>query len=260
MKKSLGYFSAVAAAAVLMGSTASYAIPLVDFKPVPTSPALPEFALSTTQFTSSVGTISSNSLNPIGGANLGGLLIETPLIVPGAIPGKVITAAGTTQFYDTTLDLSAQVMNNALSFNVPGFGQQVVQPISSGTFAIYASSSPATAGVLLLSGRFSTGGIGGVLGASTAGVQANSVVYTGGAIYDELVVALGGVPTPGDLSLSLIDLSTPVALTGPQGGQQLSPFTANATGLFSVPVVPEPGTLGWLATPGLLLLGRRRRA
>lgn len=256
MKMNSKLFSVVTAA-VLGTTVMAKAAQLVTFTPFPTSSTLPEFALTPTQFVSSIGTLSGNSSDPFNPVNVGGLLIQTPLTIPGVIAGKQINiSTGSTQFYDTSLVLSTSVTANAQSFVVPGFGTEDVQPTSSGSFAFYASSSPATAGTLLLSGTFTTGAIGGADGGSTASFQSNDVTYTGGAIFAELPPGV----TTGNLSISMTDLSVPVSLAGTPGSLQMVPFTANATGLYSTPVIPEPASAAAFGLPGLLLLARRRRA
>lgn len=270
MKNKFSVLGVLAAAAVCGAVSATEAAQLVNFIPVPVSPTTPEFALTGSSFSATTGTVSSNSADPLNPVNQGGLLIETPFTIPGAIPGSVVTATGSTQFYDVTLVLSGSVTSNALSFNVPGQGAQVVQPVTGGSFTLYASSAVANAGVVLLSGTFANGSISGTAGDSVAGFNVGAITYTSGVIYNALLAALGGnQPQPGSLSVSLNDLSTPLAIAGgtPFGIEpvtgvlngQVVPFTANATGLFSTPVIPEPGVASLLAGAGLGLIARRRR-
>lgn len=268
MKHSFSILGVLAAAAALSAVSMVEAAPLVDFKPVPTSATLPEFQLTGSTFSATIGSVSSNSANPLVPTNQGGLLSETPFTIPDAVPGKVVTATGTTQFYDTTLVLTGSVASNALSFNVPGVGDQIVQPVSNGTFTLYASSSPATAGVVLLTGTFTNGAISGTGGDTVAGFNVGAINYTGGVIYNALLAALNGAtPEPGALSVSLNDLTTPLSIAGGSTignppitvNGQVVPFLANATGLFSTPVIPEPGVASLLAGAGLALVARRRR-
>ncbi len=91
---------------------------------------------------------------------------------------------------------------------------------------------------MLLSGRVTGGSITALNGGDSGSVLSADVQYTGGAIFDALQ-ASGGATT-GSLSWSILDATSlldgsPSITINPATGF-LVPFSANATGLFSVSV------------------------
>src|SRR3954449_1070287 len=144
-----------AAAALLSICAVSNAATIVDFKPTPTSPNIPEFQLSRALgggvpvFRAALGSTSNNDGNlPVQNQTAPGLDSETPFILAG--PGSVNDfAAGTTHFYDASLQFTAGLQANAPAINAGGV---LVQQLSPGSFQIL-STGPAP--ILLLSGNMS---------------------------------------------------------------------------------------------------------
>src|SRR3954454_18034723 len=105
------YFAAIAASLAIC-SLASAAT-IVDFKPNPVSPTTPEFQFSRALgggvpvFRGALGSTSNNDGNlPILNQTAPGLDSETPFILVG--PGSLNNfAAGSTHFYDSSLQLTA---------------------------------------------------------------------------------------------------------------------------------------------------------
>src|SRR4051794_2273262 len=99
------------AVAGLLGSLAIAdrvgAATIVDWKPGPTTPAMPEFTWTGSQLQDSIGAHSSgDGTLPPNQQVGGGLNMETPFVIPG-VPGSSIDAvAGTTTFFDSTLHLT----------------------------------------------------------------------------------------------------------------------------------------------------------
>jgi len=139
---------------------------------------------------------------------------------------------------------------------------------SGGTFTIYSDSSKST---VLLTGNFSASQIkadDGSTSGNTTNFNSNTVTYTGGLYYDELLATNPGAASiVGNFSLALSGVN-PAFLVGSDGYFQS--FSAQGgAGTFdyqaiSAAPVPEPGTMASLGfgTFGLLGLAlmRRRRA
>ena len=182
----------------------------------------------------------------------GGLNVSTPFVIPG-IPGSDINAGnGSTTFYDATLILGGNV---AAGPAATLFGVIIGQLTGPGTFD-FLSTDPDGAGpllpTLLLSGTISAGAIGGFAGGNTASFQSNTVTYTGGAIFAAMLAS--NYTNVGDVSIAMVDVSP--ALAEVRG--VLQPFNANASGLFSAVLVPEPTSLAAVGVAAAAMLGRRR--
>src|SRR3954453_16004001 len=99
---------------------------LVDFKPVPVSPTIPEFQFSRALgggvpvFRGALGSTSNNDGNlPVIAQTAPGLDSETPFILGG--PGSFNNVlAGTTHFYDSQLILTGGFAANAPALNAGG--------------------------------------------------------------------------------------------------------------------------------------------
>jgi hypothetical protein len=224
---------------------------IVDFKPVPISPTTPEFTFSRAlgggvpAFRSAFGAISNNDGTlPLVSQTPGGLLVETPFIIPG-VPGSQLTAASTL-FFDSTLQFTAGLQANGPAINSGVF----VQPLSPGSFVL-TSTGPAP--TLLLTGNITAATFIAGTGSAGAVFASQDVTYTGGLIFNAMVA--NGVPVAGNsMSISMTDV-VPAFSINPNDGF-LNDFNANATGLFSA--VPEPTSLALIAMAlGCLLLRRR---
>lgn len=222
---------------------------ILSFEAGPISPLLPEIIFDLTnprQLGAGPGAIGEGTNNP------GGLSIQTPfvgLMAPGASP-----IPGGTRFADATLQLNGHfAMAPAATF--AGF---VGQPLTAGTFR-FLSADPDGAGpllpVVLLEGNMTASAITGVLGATTGSYVSTAVNYTGGIIA--AAMAANNIGNTGETSWSLLDLRQSMAIAN---DGRLDRFTANASGLFNAPVIPEPTGMGAVALAGMTLCARRRRA
>jgi len=178
--------AAIAAVALFAVPTAQAAL-LVDFMPEPASPLAPEFIWDGTSLTVGPGAVGSGFNNPNPGdgesapqnQDVPGLEVVTPYEI-GGVPGGVVNAvAGSTTFYDTTLEISPLAADGA-----PGvmFGVFVAQKLQGGVFNIWSTDPvdvPETDNpVLLLSGTIASASIAGILGSSTGAVlSARSEIY-----------------------------------------------------------------------------------
>jgi hypothetical protein len=241
-------------------TSSSFGALIVDFKPDPISPTIPEVAWSGTALAEAPGSVgNSDGTTPSALQTPGGYLIQTPFVING-IPGSSLTNNNTaTTFYDVTLDLSGfSASPGAAATNIAGV-TIVSQPLAEGAFSLW-STDPDDAGpaspTLLLSGTVGTAVVVGLGGQQTGSVQSTSLTYTGGAIYDAMVAA-GFQAGNGSFSWSLLDISTQGGLQLGQN-QNVAAFNANMTGLFSA--VPEPASLSMLALGSLALAHRRRKA
>jgi PEP-CTERM motif len=253
-KKAL--FSAIAIAAVCCSFVS--AATLVDFKPVPVTPGLPEFvfnggpAPSFKEGPASHG--NGDGALPVGVQTPGGLDAETPFTLP-PIPGSLLTGTGSTLFHDATLILNGLVANGAASAPF-GPGGPLIQPLGIGSFQLLSTGPPsAGAPTLLLSGNIGAATF--IVGNADAGATFNGsfVDYTGGVIYGALIAA-GGNPLHNSMSFSMTDVNPNFSINGISG--YLSDFDANGTGLFSFNPVPEPSTLCLLMLGSIAFIGRRR--
>jgi len=219
---------------------------IVDWKPGPTTPTMPEFNWTGAQLHDDIGAHGNgDGTLPPNTQTGGGLNMETPFIIPG-VPGSSIDAvAGTTTFFDSTLHLTG--FNAAAPAGVL-FGT-AVQPLGPGDFTLIS-----TTGVLLLHGTVAASTITGNIGSQAGAVfSANDVNYDGGLIFNQLV-ASGGTLINNDFSFSFVNMTPPVAIAG----GFLAPFTTDATGLYQADAVPEPTGLVLLGLAVVPLAGRRR--
>src|SRR4051812_18967299 len=232
-------FAAIAASFAVCSLVSAATI--VDFKPNPVSPTTPEFQFSRALgggvpvFRGALGSTSNNDGNlPVQNQVSPGLDIETPFILAG--PGSVNDVpAGTTHFYDASLQFPAGLQANAPAVNAGGV---LIQQLSPGSFKIL-STGPAP--ILLLSGNMSAASF--VVGVGNAGsvFSSQDVNYTGGIIFNALVGA-GGTVNGNSMSISMTDVIPNLNIAG---DGFLADFTANATGLFNA--VPEPASLTLIA-------------
>lgn len=239
---------AIALAIALFACSVTSAATLVDFKPLPSSPMMPEFLFTgpplSPSFQNGPGAQSNgDGALPVPAQTPGGLGAEAPFLIP-AVVGSSLNAAST-EFFDTTLSFTGLVA----SAPAQNFFGTHVQPLGNGAFTLSS-----TTGVNLLSGTIGNATI---VGAGTSGAVLSSatVNYTSGLIYNALVSS-GADPNGNDMSFSMVDVN-PGFVIG--GNGFLADFSANGTGLFSYNPIPEP-TTATLVMLGLLgLCGLRRR-
>jgi hypothetical protein len=245
-------FAAIAASLAICSFVSAATI--VDFKPNPVSPTTPEFQFSRALgggvpvFRGALGSTSNNDGNlPVQNQTAPGLDSESPFILAG--PGSLNDfVAGTTHFYDSSLQITGGFQANAPAINAGGV---LVQQLSPGSFQLM-STGPAP--ILLLSGNMSAASF--VVGAGNAGsvFSSQDVNYTGGIIFNALV-ASGGTVNGNSMSISMTDVLPNLNMAG---DGFLADFNANATGLFSANSVPEPTSLTLIAIAmGSFLLRRR---
>jgi hypothetical protein len=260
-KKSLRgkLFAAVGGAlAAYSLAAASFASLIVNFKPVPVSPNIPELQWTGSNLVASPlaagSTGNADGGSPPNTQTQGGLQIETPFTSAAlaAVAGSSVNVgANSTTFYDVTLELfGLQANANAVSF-----AGITVQSFGEGRFILSSTADANGAKTTLLEGSIARGVVNGLSGSTSGAVLSDTLTYTGGAI----ATAGGLIGTSGSLSFSMLDIAPPLA-TGPDatsGFNTLTAFGANATGLFSA--VPEP-TAAMLLAIGTVGLGLRNRS
>src|SRR6476661_4795526 len=149
----LNRLSVAAVAAFCAICASASASTIVDFKPNPVSPTIPEFQFSRALgggvpvFRAALGATSNNDGNlPIQNQTAPGLDSETPFILAG--PGSLNDlVAGTTHFFDSSLQFTAGLQANAPAIFAGG---TFIQPLSPGSFQLM-STRPAP--ILLLGGN-----------------------------------------------------------------------------------------------------------
>jgi len=251
-----GKVIAAACGVVAMAASTSYGALLVNFKPLPISPAQEELHWTGTQLQAGNGSVGNadGNLSP-NTQTEGGLQIETPFEIGDGLVGpglgkSVNTIAHSTTFYDVTMVLGG--LSAAGGASAIGAGVSA-QPYGAGTFQLLSTDpdagGPGTS-VVLLSGTITDGAIVGIAGSGAGAVLSSTVTYTGGAI---LQAATGGSSVSGSLSFSMLDIAPPFNTSS----GTLAEFNANATGLFSA--VPEPASAMFVAL-GAIGLGLRHRS
>jgi len=258
------------AALTLCGATTARASLLVDFLPQPASDGIPEFDWDGQYLTVGPGAVGTGIPDP--GApgdgelapelqDIPGLQITTPFVIPSLPGGAVRTVAGTTSFYDVTLDLEPLEADGAPGLLGAAF---LAQKLLGGRFSIW-TTDPVNAGtpgdpevndpVLLLSGAIANAGITGLIGSQAGAVLSAKVTYDDGAIYDAAAAEFGPGELVGSLSWTLLEIDPALSITA----GRLAAFDANATGQFSGVVIPEPATVALLCVLAPFVLRSRRR-
>src|SRR3954468_6921484 len=196
-----------AIAALLSVCAVSNAATIVDFKPSPVSPTIPEFQFSRALgggvpvFRGALGSTSNNDGNvPVQNQTAPGLDSETPFILAG--PGSLNDViAGTTHFYDSSLQFISGLQANGPAIPPAFAGFPYIQPLSPGSFQLL-STGPAP--ILLLSGNIVASSF--VVGTGDAGsyFDSHDVTYTGGIIFNAMV-ANGYSLSGNSVSISMTD-------------------------------------------------------
>jgi len=258
-----GFRTAAPAAAVVttlsLWATYTHGTLLLNFKPVPLS-ADPELAFMgvgplAPALRDAAGSHGNGDGNlPLNQQTAPGLLVDTPLTIPGSIDGKVPNPNATTSFRDVTLSLTG------LEQSGPAYpaGAMLGQLLQSGTFTLMSTSGPAgTPQTLLLTGTIDNALVLTNLQGSGLVLSAD-VHYTGGVIYNAAAATLGiknMPPIAGELSWTLLNMIATPPHASP--GTYMPEFTADVNGQFSY--VPEPSVLWMFALSAAGLLRRRRR-
>jgi hypothetical protein len=256
----------VVSSLLISGAVAHGAFEIVQFEPGPVSPNIPEFSWTGPggNFVTGAGVVGNGDGNlPEAAQTPGGLELDSPLPVPG-IPNSTIDVNNDTHFFDVTMTLSSDTVAADLHDTGGGVlaGSNAIQPLSSGTFTFVTTPSVVgQAPVVLLTGTLSQNALTVPEGSTSSGFQTATVTYTGGAILNALN---GGTPITGSASISLVSLDGPIvinqgaAIFGNIFEATINPFDANADGVFDVPNIPEPASVGILAAAGMLSMRRRR--
>lgn len=267
MMNSKAYIGLVSAAAALGLSAAAQAALLVDFKPIPTDDkfeliydAVPSGGVARELY-AGPGATGDGSFTTTGGLTIEasgfpGLVPVDPALLP-----SVQLETNSTLFHDVTLVLSNLKEDKVSGLSetpIFGVGTLYTQPLEDGGFELWSWNNPADVNgpELLLKGNVDNAVISGLAGSPSGAVLSAQITYTGGLIYQALV-AKGG-QTTGDLSWSLLDI-TPKITKVAGNPPLLGDFSANATGQFSSPAIPEPASVGLLAISMVGLAARRRR-
>jgi len=267
----------VALTLTFMASSAHGSL-LVDFLPEPASPGTPEFIWwDGTALTIGPGAMGTGFPPPGGGTDPGagdgellpqnqdipGLQIVTPFVITGPTPpgGVVNVSAGSTTFYDVTLNITQPLAAAGAPDTL--YGVYVVQELTGGAFEVWSTDPIETTNdvhnpTLLLAGTIEDAAIAGILHSDTGAVLSATITYTDGVIYEAALEQYYALGITGSFSWSLLDIDSPLSITG----GTLDDFEANGTGQFSGigdPIIPEPATLGLLGSGAWVLVMRRRR-
>lgn len=209
-------------------------------------------------FTTGAGSTGNGDGALLSAAVSPGLTISTPLSIAPGILGEQSHADGSTTFYDVTLQFTGLPADAAANSFAVGPGESfLTQNLGIGTFTFSSSKVGGGPGVPLLSGTISDALLTGLSNSDTGSeISSTDVTYTGGVIYTALE-ANGGNPDAGSESISLLNISPTLSIDNTT--TYVSDFSANATGQFSVPSIPEPTCLGLLSAAVICLAGRYRR-
>jgi hypothetical protein len=255
----------LATAGVWAGQSAQGAFQLLQFAPTPLSPSIPEFSWTGPggNFVDAAGS-HGNGDGALAAQTAPGLEVDTPLtVLSPAGSGGVVNPDNSTTFSDVTLVLSSST--NSLTYKDAGAEVSTVlneafQSLSDGSFIMTATDGT----TVLLTGSISENSISIPLSSSSSGFEGGVVTYTGGLIFNAMQAA--GFGTSGDTSISMTTVDgsdigvnfNPAEASGILGEAPatVSPFDANATGVFDV--TPEPASLG-LVVMAAILGGRRRK-
>jgi hypothetical protein len=254
-----GLFVGTAALGLLsIGGVSAQAalVEFVNWAAVPASATVPEINYDTTLgLQAGPGAIGNGDGNlPVANQTPGGLQVDTVVNapIPFSFPDSLFT--GGTGYYDVTLSFTGLTPIGPASQQLVGPFTEDSQLLGPGTFTL-TSTAPAGSVVLLtgtIQGATVVTGIAG--GNAAASFNADGVSYIGGVIAAALPA--NAVLSGNDMSISMTAVEPPLGIN--PNTLQLASFTADATGIFDVNVVPEPTTISLLAL-GTAALGFRRR-
>ena len=261
-------FTGIVAVMVLVSVTAAQASLLVDFLPQPASEDMPEFIWDGSSLTTGPGAYGGGATPGVGDGDDGpelqpppGLHIVTPFVIDSPTPpgGVVDVVAGSTTFYDVTLDITVPLTAAGAPDTL--YDVYVVQNLTGGAFELLSTDPGLTTDpTLLLAGTVETAAIAGILNSDTGAVLSATISYTGGVIYDAALEYYGASSLTGSFSWSLLDIDLPLSVvegTPAPDDDYLNEFEANGTGQFSG--TPEPATLVLLLGGSCVVAMRRRR-
>jgi hypothetical protein len=259
-KRVLASGALVLAGIVVQPQAHASVVTLLNWAPVPDGgqpnfPAINYTATSPNGLQTDIGAIGNGDGNLPPTSQLpGGLQVDTPFSAPIAFSFPDSTFSGGTGYYDATLQFTGLAPIGTAVQTPLGPITLDSQALGSGTFTL-TSTAPAGS-VVLLSGTIAAGSVitgddGGMAGAA---FNSTGVTYTGGVIAAALPA--GYSLSGNDMSISMTGV---IPAFGINGNDQLSAFTADATGLFDVHSVPEPGMLSLGLVGAASLIMRRRR-
>jgi hypothetical protein len=243
-----------ALAIAVLFAPAVHAAELLNFKPVPVSPALDDFTWNGANFASGPGNFSNgDGTAPVATQTAPGLQLDTPFVIPG-VPGSTVNpASSSTTFFDASLTLTGFAASGAAL----SAGGTLIQNLGPGGFSV-SSTTGGGGPVLLLTGTISNSTIVGANGGNAgAFFTSTNVTYTGGLIFNALIAA-GGSASGGDLSVALNEAIPNFSINAGTGF--LNAFGADGDGLFRFNgEVPEPASALAVCTLAGLAIVRRRR-
>ena len=245
--------------AVVGLSSMASASTLVNFKPTPVSPTIPEFVFNGPAF------------GPTLQSGPGAMATQTACFRRPTRRRAGSTPIRRSSFRVFRVRRSTRSLARPLSSILRSFSPVWREMPRQSTLAARSSSrsdpdrSNCSAPILMAPGRFSHSccfkGRSAVrrssapTGAGRAVLNSSGINYTGGLIFNALVAA-GGNPNNNDMSISMTDVSPTFGIDAVDG--MLKDFTANATGLFAVQSVPEPTAIGALGFAAIAAFRRRR--